>query len=238
MQNSDLSEPESVFSGLREGVQPTLILASSSPRRFELIHRYFSADRIRVMIPVYDEKPLMAQHQDGRPEDLVGQLAEGKLDALVSQHGLPDLSVAIAADTIVTLDGRVLGKPVSKNDAAEMLRHLSGRTHAVMTGLSIKMFIDGRTVSKTVVETTTVTFGPVEEKMIQWYLASGEPFDKAGAYGIQGLGAAFISRIDGCYYNVMGLPVYRLFSVLAELAEQTGSDQMRYFVLPIAGQPL
>lgn len=214
--------------------QPSLILASASPRRFELIRRFFPADRIRVIIPDFDESAPHIREGNCNPEFLVEKLAVGKLDALFCQQILPDLSIAIAADTIVTLYKRVLGKPTSAAEAADMLRHLSNSIHAVMTGVSVRMTVNGQHFSKTVVETTKVTFGPIDDKMIQWYLASGEPFDKAGAYGIQGLGAAFISRIDGCYYNVMGLPVYRLLAVLSELAAQTGSDQLRSFISPYA----
>jgi len=218
--------------------RPVLVLASGSPRRYALIHRFFPAEQVRVVAPDFDESLLMKQTPDTAPEHLVARLAEGKLDALFRQYAVGDLSVAIAADTIVTLDGKVLGKPASAEDAANMLRHLSGRTHAVMTGLSVRLTADRQVASRTAVETTTVTFGPLYESMIQWYLASGEPFDKAGAYGIQGLGAAFISRIDGCYYNVMGLPVYRLFAVLRELAAQMGSDQLLSFVSTMNGQSL
>lgn len=218
--------------------RPVLVLASGSPRRYTLIHRFFPAEQVRVIAPDFDESLLMKQSPDQTPEELVTRLAEGKLDALFRQYTVDDLSVAIAADTIVTLDGKVLGKPTSSEDAANMLRHLSDRTHAVMTGLSVRLTAGGQVVSRTAVETTTVTFGPLDESMIHWYLASGEPFDKAGAYGIQGLGAAFISRIDGCYYNVMGLPVYRLFAVLRELAAQMGSDQLLSFVSTMNGQSL
>jgi septum formation protein len=218
--------------------RPVLVLASGSPRRYALIRRFFPAEQVRVIAPDFDESLLMKQRPDQSPDHLVARLAEGKLDAMFRQHAVGVLSVAIAADTIVTLDRRILGKPTSADDAADMLRHLSGRTHAVMTGLSVRLTAGDRVVARTVVETTTVTFGPLDESMIHWYLASGEPFDKAGAYGIQGLGAAFISRIDGCYYNVMGLPVYRLFAVLRELAAQTGSDHLRSFVSTMNGQSL
>jgi septum formation protein len=218
--------------------QPCLILASTSPRRYELLRRFFPADRIQVIIPDFDESAAHNRLVGTGTGLLAEQLAKGKMNALIHQHQLPDQSIAIAADTIVTLDGRILEKPVSESDAADMLRHLSDRTHAVMTGLSIQVRSADQVFTKTVVETTTVTFGPIDETIIQWYLASGEPFGKAGAYGIQGLGAAFISRIDGCFYNVMGLPVYRLFTVISELVVKTGSPQLCSFISTYAGQSL
>jgi septum formation protein len=218
--------------------QPCLILASTSPRRYELLRRFFPADRIQVIIPDFDESAADNRPVDHGTGSLAELLAKGKMNALIHQHILPDQSIAITADTIVTLDGRILEKPVSESDAADMLRHLSGRTHAVMTGLSVQVMSGGQTYAKTVVETTTVTFGLIDDSVIRWYLESGEPFGKAGAYGIQGLGAAFISRIDGCFYNVMGLPVYRLFAVISELTTKTGSPQLSSFISTYAGQSL
>lgn len=218
--------------------QPLLVLASSSPRRLELVRRFYPEERIQVLVPEYDETPLMVGPVSDGPSALVRRLSKGKLDALVHQYRLPDLTLTLAADTIVTIDGHILGKPGTPGQAADMLRLLSGRTHEVMTGLAIRLQ-DGRQIlQKTVAETTAVTFGLLDEAMIDWYIASGEPFDKAGAYGIQGLGAAFVSRIDGSYYNVMGLPVHRLFVTLAEMAHETGSDQLRSFMLPYAGRTL
>jgi len=218
--------------------EPLLVLASASPRRLELIRRFYPEERIRVIVPEYDEAPLMIGPASDGPAALVRRLARGKLDALVHQHRLPSVGMALAADTIVTIDGRMLGKPDGHDNAAAMLRLLSGRTHEVVTGMAIRLMDGDLILQKTVAETTEVTFGPLNEAMIEWYLASGEPFDKAGAYGIQGLGAAFISRIDGSYYNVMGLPVHRLFVTLAEMARDAGSSQLRSFILPFAGQTL
>ncbi len=217
---------------------PVFVLASSSPRRLELIRRFFDHDAIRVCSPDFDENGSRAEFPDETPTQLVQRLSSGKLEALVASQHLPDCSIALAADTVVTLDGRVLGKPSSAEDAATMLRDLSGKTHSVLTGICLRLSAQGKIVTGSAVEETTVTFGILDESMIQGYVASKEPFDKAGAYGIQGLGAAFVSRIDGCYYNVMGLPVYRLFVLLRELAGQTGSDQLISFVSPMAGQSL
>lgn len=122
-------------------------------------------------------------------------------------------AVVIAADTVVALDGAVLGKPADESDAARMLSALSGRTHQVFTGLTVACGADVRTVS----EETAVTFRPLTAEEIEAYIATGEPMDKAGAYGIQGYGALFIEGISGDYYNVMGLPVCRLGQILGQL---------------------
>lgn len=116
----------------------------------------------------------------------------------------------MSADTIVTIDGELLGKPVDDEDAARMLRQLSGRTHQVMTGVAVRR--SGQVES--FVETTTVHFDDLSDDEISWYIGTGEPVDKAGAYAIQGRGGAFITAIDGSYDNVIGLPRYRLRSLL------------------------
>ncbi len=220
---------------------PQLILASASPRRLELLERFYPAERITVIVPEYDEAPLLKgvrAETASDPTTLAEQLAAGKLTALLEQYELSAESLVIAADTIVTIDGEMLGKPESGREAAEMLRLLSNRTHKVVTGLAILIDSCGRVRQRVTAETTEVTFGRLDEAMIEWYLASGEPFDKAGAYGIQGLGAVFISGINGSYYNVMGLPVHRLYVELTEMAATTESAQMRSFILPFAGQTL
>ncbi|NLC84313.1 MAG: septum formation protein Maf [Ruminococcaceae bacterium] len=216
---------------------PRLVLASASPRRLELLERFYPPERITVIVPEYDEYPLMNNTKAdtaSEPAALAGRLAAGKLAALLEQNELPTESLVIAADTIVTIDEKMLGKPETSREAAEMLRLLSNRTHKVVTGLAIQIRSGGSVKQRIDAETTEVTFGLLDEAMIEWYLASGEPYDKAGAYGIQGLGAAFISGINGCYYNVMGLPVHRLFAELKEMAATTGSVQMRSFILPFA----
>jgi septum formation protein len=216
---------------------PRLVLASASPRRLELLERFYPPERITVIVPAYDELPLMnTTNNDSvfEPTDLACQLAAGKLAALLEQNELPAEALVIAADTIVTIDGKMLGKPETGREAADMLQLLSNRTHKVVTGLAIQIRSGGSVKQKNVAETTEVTFGRLDEAMTEWYLASGEPFDKAGAYGIQGLGAAFVKGINGCYYNVMGLPVHRLFVELKEMAATTGSVQMRSFILPFA----
>jgi septum formation protein len=124
-------------------------------------------------------------------------------------------SLVIGADTVVVLRGDVLSKPKSRTEAAEMLRRLSGRRHEVWTGIALVAGRDVRTAS----EMTEVRFARLEPGDIERYIASGEPLDKAGGYAIQGLAAPFVRSIEGCYYNVMGLPLSRLWSLLREFEE-------------------
>lgn len=171
-----------------------LILASASPRRVELL---------RAAGFVFDVQP---QGVDERllpgeaPAAHVLRLAREK--ALQAGCGRPD-TVVLAADTVVVIDGLVLGKPADDQDAAEMLRRLSGRTHEVLTGVAV--CADGATSAA--LERTAVRFIPLSEADIAWYVSTGEPRDKAGAYAIQGYASRFVDRIEGAYSNVVGLPV-------------------------------
>jgi septum formation protein len=151
----------------------------------------------------------------------VWRLAE--LKARTAMRRLPaerqkDPSVLVAADTVVAIDGEVLGKPGSPEDARRMLRRLSGKWHEVFTGLAVLPV--GSKQPRVIVERTRVEFMQLSESDIQEYVRSDEPFDKAGAYAIQGQGGIFIPRIEGCYFNVMGLPLARLYAILREI--QTG----------------
>ena len=181
-----------------------LILASRSPRRRELL------GLLRIPFCVcsadIDETidPLVA------PYDEVARLSKEK--ALAVSRTPED--IVLAADTIVVCDNRVLGKPHTQQEAVCMLKMLSGKTHQVMTGLTL---LQGKTV-KTVTEVTDVTFRPLSESEIDAYVRTGEPMDKAGAYGIQGGGAVFVEKLVGDYYNVVGLPVCRLWMLLKEVA--------------------
>lgn len=183
-----------------------LILASASPRRQELLKLFgypFSvraADIDETMDPA------------GNPFDEVARLSREKALAVPRE---PE-DVVIAADTIVVCGGRVLGKPHSPREAAGMLNLLSGRDHQVMTGCSIVR--DDRCISFT--EVTDLHFRPLAQSEIDRYVRSSEPMDKAGAYGIQGGAALFCSRLEGDYYNVMGLPVCRLGQYLKEIAPE------------------
>ena len=156
-----------------------------------------------------DETPVHTES----PQDLVRRLALAKAELVAARALGP--AIVIAADTVVVLEGAILGKPRTSEDARQMLEKLSGRTHSVMTGVTLIRLPDVE--RREFIETTQVHFASISNEEIVKYLSSGEPFDKAGAYAIQGLGGRFIPRIDGCYFNVVGLPLSRLCKELAEL---------------------
>ena len=174
--------------------EPTLVLASGSPRRAALLARLGLSPEIRP--PEVDERPREGEH----PAALVARLAESKARAV---RRVGDREVVLAADTVVVLDEEALGKPVDDAAAAEMLRRLSGRTHEVVTGVAVHT--DAACHRAT--QTTRVRFQDLTEVEIAWYLGTGEPRDKAGAYGLQGAGAALVDRVDGSDTNVIGLPL-------------------------------
>ena len=176
------------------------ILASQSPRRKEL----FSLFHLPFVVKVADVDEKMEPTND--PYDEVARVS--RLKALAVARAQED--VVIAADTIVVCDGKILGKPHSEEEAIEMLQMLSGRAHEVMTGVTV---LRGE-VAETFTEVTEVCFRELSEKEIAAYVATGEPMDKAGAYGIQGGAALFVEKLVGDYYNVMGLPVCRLWRCL------------------------
>ncbi len=181
-----------------------LILASASPRRKELL-RYITED-FTVRVSNADE----TTPDELTPEETVTYLSRLKANAV--WNGDPDETV-VASDTVVVIDGRVLGKPHSEEEAADMLRTLSGRTHTVFTGVCVKTAKKERAFA----ERTEVTFYPLTEAEIKAYVATGEPMDKAGSYGIQGKGSLLVKKIDGDFYNVMGLPVAALWRVLNDI---------------------
>jgi septum formation protein len=178
-----------------------LILASGSPRRATLLRAAGIA--FEVESADVDESPLPNE----TPLMHVRRLSEAKARAVATRR--PGDTV-LGADTVVTIDKRILGKPRDADDAAEMLRALSGRAHDVLTGVSI-IGSEGVTVD---VACTRVSFLPLTETEISWYVATREPMDKAGAYAIQGLGSRFIERIEGSYTNVVGLPVALVYRLL------------------------
>jgi septum formation protein len=184
-----------------------LILASASPRRAEILRG--AGMQFSVLSSAVDETPMPGES----PLDLVRRLALAKGELVAARAIGP--AVVIAADTIVALDGAILGKPRTSDDARQMLEKLSGRTHSVITGVTLIRLPDVE--RREFVETTQVHFASISRDEIVKYLSSGEPFDKAGAYAIQGLGGRFIPRIDGCYFNVVGLPLARLYKELGEL---------------------
>ena len=153
----------------------------------------------------------------GEPaQAMVARLAEAKARAAAGQMDTCTREcVIVGADTTVELDGEIFGKPRDSAHAREMLAKLSGRTHHVLTGLFLLRLPDGAT--RAAVESSAVTFAPLSENEIVSYVASGEPLGKAGAYAIQGLAGRYIPRIEGCYFNVVGLPLARLYALLREL---------------------
>jgi len=195
-------------------IKKKLVLASGSPRRQHLLRQIGLPFEVRES--GIDEGNASA----GDPVQHVSELSERKAQTVGEFF---ENAIIIGADTIVRIDGEILGKPADRGDAARMLRLLSGRTHEVYTGVSIVDRPSGRRV--TAVEVTKVTFRPLEEDEIRDYVSTGSPMDKAGAYGIQDdMGAVFVERIDGCFYNVVGLPLSRLYVALREFQKQLDSD--------------
>ncbi|KKM09008.1 hypothetical protein SY88_21470 [Clostridiales bacterium PH28_bin88] len=182
-----------------------LILASASPRREELL-RQVGLECEVIPSGISEDITPAAPHDY---EFLVRELALGK--ARWVARGI-DNGLVIGADTVVVLGHRILGKPGSPEEAGNMLRELSGKPHQVLTGIAVVKA--GSNVYRTDCEVTRVYFRRLEEREIEAYVESGEPMDKAGAYGIQGLGAVLVERIEGCYFNVVGLPLARLTQVL------------------------
>ena len=181
-----------------------VILASGSPRRHELL------DMIGIAHEVIPANIDESQRNGERPAEHVERLAREKGAAIAERF--PD-SLVIAADTIVVIDGEVLGKPRGAAEARAMLHRLAGRTHVVFTAVAASLH--GRLESA--VEEVSVTFLPLSDSTIANYVATGEPMDKAGSYGIQGYGATIVQRIDGDFFTVMGLPLARLVALLREL---------------------
>ncbi len=181
-----------------------IVLASGSPRRKSLLES-IGLD-FTVYIPDVDE----SHKPDEAPSELCRRLSRLKAEAGARKY--PD-AIVIAADTIVVIDGEILGKPSGREDAARMLRKLSGRQHEVITGVSVAY--DGRVVTEDV--HTLVKFRELSEPEISAYLDTGEPYDKAGAYAVQGKGALLIEGINGDYYNVVGLPLCTLGRMLETL---------------------
>ncbi len=184
--------------------RPRVILASASPRRRELL-RLVGIDH-EVRPADIDESYLPGELPNAHAE----RLARGKAETIASLAG-PDV-VTIGSDTIVVVDGDVLGKPRDREQAHQMLRRLSGRSHIVMTGVAVSWH--GQTLSG--VEEVGVTFRSISDDEIDRYIDTGEPMDKAGAYGIQGFGATIVERVDGDYFAVMGLALNRLAGLLRQ----------------------
>jgi len=187
----------------------SLILASASPRRSDLL-------RNAGIAFIVDPAHVPEQPRPGElPMDYAIRLAREKARAVLARH--PEQAV-LGADTVVVSDEHLLEKPVDADDAARMLRRLSGRVHQVITAVCVA----AAEFEKTEAEITRVTFSEISEQEIVEYVRSGEPMDKAGAYGIQGAASRWVGHIDGCYFNVVGLPVSRVYRLLREAEAATG----------------
>lgn len=183
--------------------RPTIVLASASPRRLELLRQVGIEPEVR---PVdVDESVLPGEV----PQDYVTRLALAKARAAARHESRP----VLGSDTAVVIEGEILGKPLDAENAAAMLRRLSGRIHTVLTAVAL---LHG-SAERVVVTSTEVEFAPLSEAEIQAYWETGEPADKAGAYGIQGRAAAFVRRVNGSYSGVVGLPLFETVGMLKEL---------------------
>lgn len=180
-----------------------LVLASASPRRAELLK---SAGFQFTIVPAAIDETALPEEC---PDDHVRRLARGK--ALAAAALVPGATI-LGADTVVVVDDEILGKPIDAGDARRMLRLLAGRRHQVFTGIAVLRL----GVVHDAVEVTAVDLAPMTGEEIEWYVASGEPMGKAGAYAIQGLASRFVSRIEGSYSNVVGLPIAVVHRMLGE----------------------
>ncbi len=191
------------------------ILASSSPRRRELLTSIgVDFDAVPSHVP--------EEHQPGEaPEEYVARLSRDKANAVAAKH--PSQWI-IAADTTVLLGDQLLEKPLDHADAARMLTLIAGRTHVVYTGVTLQNL--DRQYSETRVAESEVRMLPLSERDVEWYVATGEPLDKAGAYAVQGMGAMFIDSIHGSYTNVVGLPLAMLFQMMRKVGIDPLRDQL------------
>lgn len=187
-----------------------ILLASASPRRAQILRDAgigFETRATRV-----DESPVPGEAVHA----MVARLAEAKVRAAAALLDTDTrVGIVIGADTAVELDGEIFGKPRNAEEARQMLTKLSGRTHRVLTGIFLLRLPDGAIRSG--IEKTAVTFTPLSREEIDAYVESAEPLDKAGAYAVQGIAGRYIPKIDGCYFNVVGLPLARLYAYLEEL---------------------
>jgi septum formation protein len=196
-----------------------LILASSSPRRAEVLRNAGIEFELR--------SALVGESRNAgeSPSEYVQRLALAKARAVGDMLGDARENILIVgADTIVLIGDEILGKPGSADDARRILRRLSGTVHEVHTGLAVLSAASG--AERVVEEISLVHFAPLTEAEIDAYLATGEPFDKAGAYGIQGIGGRYVTRVEGCYFNVMGMPLARLWSLLREFGWDRPASQV------------
>ncbi|GKU23385.1 Maf-like protein [Clostridium folliculivorans] len=186
------------------------ILASASDRRKELLSRLVK--EYEVIPSSFDEDSVKFAGDVG---NYVKELSLGKAEYIRNDIKKP--SIIIAADTVVSLEDKVLGKPKDKGDAFKMLQSLSGKTHQVYSGITVINTENNKLISDYVC--TDVTFSELSKEEIDEYINTGEPMDKAGSYGIQGFGGVFVEKIDGCYYSVVGLPLNKLKNILIDIVK-------------------
>ncbi len=207
-----------------------IILGSASPRRRELLEQIGISFEVRVsdkeevyhsLIPEEIVKELALSKAENVADDLREKQEQVKQISFDKKNNVLLDTIVIGADTIVVSDGSILGKPKDEADAVRMIRSLQGRSHKVYTGVAILDYDDeGKRKSVVHAVETEVFVSPMSDEEVREYAATGEPLDKAGAYGIQGRFAAYIERIDGDYYNVVGLPVSYVYRQLKEIAEK------------------
>jgi septum formation protein len=191
-----------------------IILASKSPRRIALLKELGLTFEV---IPSSVDESLVSA---ASPREIAIEAARLKAEEVA---GRLDSGLVIAADTIVCCGGKIYGKPKNKEQARETLQELSGKMHRVITGLALKEAGNSsESRSRLDAEETRVFFKPLDDRMIEDYIATGEPFDKAGGYGIQGKGGGLVERIEGCYFNVVGLPLPRLMQLLSFYIDISG----------------
>lgn len=200
-----------------------LILASGSPRRAEILRAAgFSFDIVpadidEILRPGEVATEYVRRLAVEKARTVSRRIAAAKPDAE---------AVIIAADTTVVVNGTILEKPESPSDAQRMLEQLSGRTHDIYTGVALLRLPDG--VERILADVTRVDFADLSAREIADYVASGEPFGKAGGYAIQGLGGRFVKRIEGCYFNVMGMPLGRIYQELRKIQEETAAARTNF----------
>lgn len=203
-----------------------LILASGSPRRDELLNTAGLRHEVIVSgadedVPQTQPRTLVEALSARKAQEVCGRIAA---DPGAFGIGADTDYVVIGADTVVALDGEILGKPRDAQGAAQMLRMLSGRAHSVYTGVTLHGRACGKEKVQTFSEESVVHVLPLSGEEISAYIATGEPMDKAGAYGIQGAFSKFVSRIEGDYFNIVGLPVSRVYLALKEFSSDAGAD--------------
>lgn len=189
---------------------PRFILASNSPRRRELLSMI--GMEFEVTVSDCDENADASL----APAELVKELAFRKAQAVESRGAADGDYIIIGADTVVADGSRILGKPADRDDAVNTLLSLSGKTHSVFTGVALVGRIDGRAITVTDAVETKVTFAAISRGEAEFYADTGEPMDKAGSYAAQGIGGFFVNELHGDYYNVVGLPISRIRSILLE----------------------